>query len=92
MDYLAIEEAERLHGKRLDRRRKYFLWDDRVCVDGKFTNSCSGCFESGEYGQNESYYEYDKKSQCHVGAGCSECGYTGKRVNHFPCPVEIGLQ
>jgi len=30
LDYLPIEEAERLAGKRLDRRRKYFLFDMNV--------------------------------------------------------------
>lgn len=69
---LTIEKAEQLYGGKLDRRRKYFLWDGQVCADQSFTTSCSGCFESGEYGQNDSYYEYDKKAQCHVGRRCAQ--------------------
>jgi hypothetical protein len=42
-------------------------------------NSCSGCCEGGEYGSNLHNYEYDKRRHCHIGAGCFECGYTGKR-------------
>lgn len=89
MEHLTIQDAERLHGKKLDRRRKYFLWDERVCVDGKFTVSCSGCFDAGDYGGLAHNYEYDKKAQCRIGAGCSECGYTGKRISSFPCPISL---
>lgn len=89
MSHLSIEEAERIHGGRLDRRRKYFLWEDQVCIDGKCTSPCSGCFESGEYGGMEHLYDYDQKAQCRKGAGCSECGYTGKRITHFPYPASM---
>ncbi len=44
-----------------------------------FTESCSGCYEPGEYGANDHLYPWDDKAQCRVGAGCQECGYTGKR-------------
>lgn len=50
----------------------------------RWTESCTGCLESGEYGGNEHYYHYDTKARCHVGSGCDECGYTGKRrENHW---------
>lgn len=45
----------------------------------RWTESCSGCFESGDYGGNAHNYPYDQKAQCYIGAGCEECGYTGKR-------------
>ena len=44
----------------------------------RFTDSCSGCFEAGDYMGNAHYYDYDDKAQCHVGSGCHECGYRGK--------------
>lgn len=52
-----------------------------------FTTSCSGCFESVD-GHNVFGFPYDAKARCHVGAGCSECGYTGKRRVYFD-PVEL---
>jgi hypothetical protein len=74
MRELSIEEAEKIAGKRLDRRRKYAV-DDADDADPKFplfslarwTDDCSGC-----------------KCDCHPGcghgvSGCHECGYTGRR-------------
>lgn len=55
-----------------------------VTVDGldgfivEFTDSCSGCYETNE-GYPTGGYAYDEKAQCHVGSGCHECGFTGKR-------------
>jgi hypothetical protein len=43
------------------------------------TLSCSGCCELGDCMGNAHNYPYDSKAQCHVGSGCDECGYTGKR-------------
>jgi hypothetical protein len=45
----------------------------------RWTGPCSGCYESGEYGGNADNYPYDAKARCRIGAGCSECGFTGKR-------------
>ena len=92
IDFLPIEEAERLAGKRLDRRRKYFIWEGRICYDGHCTVSCSGCFESGEYMGLAPNYLYDEKDSCHIGTGCDECGFTGKRRMHFPIPHDIPLE
>ena len=50
VDILNIAEAEKLAGRRLDRRRKYFFIDGHVCTYGSWTESCTGCFEHGEYG------------------------------------------
>lgn len=80
MQYFTIEEAEKIAGDRLDRRYKWFLWDGEVCYDGKFTRPCSGCSCGCEYGC----------SCCNErGAGCVECGYTGKRRDSFPIPYYV---
>lgn len=56
-----------------------------VDVDGvdhfvvRWTDSCPGCLEGGEYMGRAADYPYDIKAGCHVGAGCDECGHTGKR-------------
>jgi len=95
--YLTIEEAERLTGKRLDRRRRYFLsdaWHDgkmQVCYLGWYTTSCSGCFEGGEYGGLAHNYPYDEKAGCRVGAGCEECGHTGKRRYPIDIPHDAPM-
>lgn len=44
-----------------------------------FTASCSGCMDFGEAGENLHNYPIDPKSGVHLGGGCDECGYTGKR-------------
>lgn len=53
----------------------------------KWTQSCSGCFEGGEYGGLAHNYRYDNKAQCHIGMGCGECGYTGKRRVEMYLPI-----
>jgi hypothetical protein len=73
--YIGKREAEKLSGLKLDGRRKYFLWDGLVSFSAKFTTVCSGCSDDSEY------------SSSNIGHGCSECGYTGKRVMSFPCPA-----
>jgi hypothetical protein len=75
LNYLSKQEAENIAGIKLDGRRRYFLWDGIVSYAEKFTTACSGCSDDSEY------------STASTGAGCSECGYTGKRVISFPCPV-----
>lgn len=56
-----------------------------VVVDGeegyviRYTRSCSGCDETGEYtGPSER------------GSGCEECGYTGKRRSEEWVPFDVG--
>jgi hypothetical protein len=86
---LSIAEAEKLAGRRLDRRRKYYLVDETVIVSAaSYTTTCSGCFEGGDYMGNAHNYTWDSKSQCHIGAGCDECGYTGKRVETVLVPID----
>ncbi len=55
----------------------------------RWTVSCSGCFETGDYGSGAHLYPFDEKARCHIGAGCSECGYTGKRVHRQWIPFDM---
>ena len=61
--------------------------DGVMCEVLKYTTSCSGCMESGEYGGNLHNYRWDEKAQCHIGDGCHECGYTGKRRETLYIPI-----
>lgn len=77
----SYETADRLAGFRLDRRSNYFIdrYDGslQVLQEGYWTTGCSGCScDCGCYGG-------------HGAAGCSECGYTGKRRMYFQVPVEL---
>lgn len=72
------QEAEKLIGHRVDRRRNYARNGKALLELARWTQSCSGCFEAGEYGGNEHNYPWDDKAQCRLGAGCHECGHQGK--------------
>lgn len=74
---LTITEAEKLHGGRLDRRRVYATTDDGTPCDltgslvfevASGSSYCTGC-------ENDD----GPPSSNSRGAGCSECGYTGRR-------------
>lgn len=96
MRTLTIAEAECLAGHRLDRRARYATTDDGKPCDfyvgailfqiAEWTMSCSGCRET-EDGHNVGTYPWDDKAGCYIGAGCEECGYTGKRRNREWVPV-----
>lgn len=96
MKIIPTEEAEKLAGRRLDRRRKYATTDDgkpEEYFDGallfelaQWTDSCSGCRET-EDGHNVGEYPWDDKAKCYIGAGCDECGHTGKRRRAEWVPV-----
>ena len=83
MKPITIEQAEKMAGSRLDRRRKYYDLNGEVAVATSWTQDCSGCLELGDYGGGLENYEYDDKAGCYLGFGCDECGYTGKRVQHY---------
>lgn len=68
--------------------RVYIRNGERVHI-ARWTDSCSGCFEGGEYMGMAHHYPYDGKAGCHVGAGCHECGYTGKRRRVEYIPAEV---
>jgi len=83
MRTLTIEEAEKLHGTRLDRRRLYATTDDGKPCDltgahvfevARWSQACSGCHSGA--------YLLDGR-----GHGCSECGYTGRRKHAHWVPV-----
>lgn len=58
--------AEKIAGRRLDRRKNYAIIDGQVAESCIWSQACSGCYEG-----------YDSVSA--TGNGCSECGYTGRR-------------
>lgn len=84
-------EAEKIVGRRLDRRKAFYYCDDPELMEylhggpvfeyGEWTTTCSGCTESymGSYSTGSS----------ERGLGCSECGYTGKRRQGHHAPVKI---
>jgi len=91
-------EAEGHLGGRVDRRKAYYYCDDAQMMDylcggpvfeyGEWTESCTGCRET-EDGQNVGDYPWDSKAGCYIGAGCDECGYTGKRRSGLHVPAKI---
>jgi hypothetical protein len=87
MEIITTKEAEQIAGRKLDGRRKYATTDDgkpdemtgaTLFEIGRWTRSCSGCSCDGEY-----------PCDCcqERGAGCHECGYTGKRREEMWVPV-----
>jgi len=67
MTLATYEEAEKLAGFRLDRRKHYLIEGGQVQEQGRFTMRCSGCCCGCEMGG------------CGCGnGGCRECGYTGR--------------
>jgi hypothetical protein len=79
-------EAEKLAGRTINKRHRYARLGHELLIAIHFTDACSGCFEAGEYGSQEHLYPMDKKHRCRIGAGCSECGYTGKRRHSMWVP------
>ena len=88
MKRITWKEAEKILGGRLDRRKAYYFDDDSEMMEylgggpvfdyGEWTAPCSGCSCDCEYGC----------SCCNEkGAGCHECGYTGKRRDGWHSPV-----
>lgn len=74
-------------GRRVDRRHTHGVVDGELCVAVSWTETCSGCFEGGECMGLAHHYGYDDKAQCHIGAGCDECGYTGKSRTQMWMPA-----
>ena len=82
------DPEESSEGCRVLARRIGKVWVHR-CV---WTDSCSGCTELGECMGNAHLYPYDSKARCHIGAGCEECGFTGKRRTSWLLPVPMVIQ
>lgn len=66
-------------------RARVVMLDGREGFEVRFTDTCSGCYEW----QDDHLYPYDEKAQCKVGAGCHECGYTGKRRREHWIPFDM---
>lgn len=94
MREITVEEAEKLWGDRLDRRRRYATTDDGRPDDtgalvfslARWTGTCSGCFDSVD-GHPVGHYRFHPQHRCFIGAGCSECGYTGLRRHEMWIPL-----
>lgn len=71
------EQAERIAGRKLDRRRNYAIIEGEVCESASWTDDCSGCTDIGDYGTK------------YGPTGCTECGYTGKRRNSQWIPIAL---
>lgn len=67
------ENAERIVGRRLDRRRNYAIIDGKVCQYISWTQQCSGCSADCEEER---------------GCGCEECGYHGRVRESMWLPLE----
>jgi len=63
------EQAESITGYKLDRRKSYAIIEEEVCELISWSQCCSGCSYGGE----------EAGSILPRGAGCDECGYTGRR-------------
>ena len=85
MKELSPLEAERLVGRRLDRRRRYATTEDGKPDEFtgavlfsllQFTRSCTGCHETID--GHSVWPETRDKNGIVLGGGCQECGYQGK--------------
>jgi hypothetical protein len=76
-----FERADELAGERLDRRKSYAIIDGKVCVLSRWSQPCSGCYESG----------YDYPNSNDRGMGCRECGHTGRVRNAQWVPWYRGM-
>lgn len=61
---LSWGEADKLAGRRLDRRKNWAFISGRLCDSVTYTRNCSGCSYDTDYGSER-------------GGGCEECGYHG---------------
>ena len=72
---ITFATADRIAGRRLDRRKNYAIISGKVCEAASWTRDCSGCTDVGEYGAKYGPH------------GCSECGYSGKRIESVWLPL-----
>jgi hypothetical protein len=75
---ISWREAEQRLSRRVDRRMRYATDGADLLVLCRYTTACSGCTEVGEY-----------ERMPDAGAGCSECGYTGKRRQSVWTPLAL---
>lgn len=67
------QEAEKIAGRRLDRRKAYAIIDGAIHESIRWTTSCSGC----SYGVNDR------------GGGCRECGFHGVVRQGYWLPLAL---
>lgn len=70
----SFDAADRLAGRRLDRRKNYAIVDGTVNEQAGWSEACSGCYEGWD--------SFHSK-----GTGCSECGFTGRRRHRCWVPL-----
>jgi Na+-translocating ferredoxin:NAD+ oxidoreductase RNF subunit RnfB len=75
-DETDFRKVDELLGFRADRRKRYKIIDGEVCELARWTQSCSGCYETID-GSPFAGTERDKNG-ISLGSGCGECGYHGK--------------
>jgi hypothetical protein len=80
------EAADKLAGKKLDRRKNYCVIDGRVCELAEWVESCSGCHETNE-GYELPGTKFDANGIA-LGSGCHECGYQGKVKTAMWMPID----
>ena len=73
------------------KRHKVVVHNGIEGFEATVTLSCTGCTEFGDYMGNINGHPYDEKAGCHVGFGCEECGYTGKRRRVFWTPFAASI-
>lgn len=73
---MTYELAERIAGRRLDRRKNYAIINGTVCMSATWTGACSGCTNdlSGR------------------GMGCHECGYHGRLRQSMWVPIDAATE
>ena len=72
-----FEEADRIAGQRLDRRKAYAIIDGEVRESATWSQACSGCYEGRDISHG-------------TGSGCRECGYTGRCRRGWWAPIKKG--
>ena len=69
------EADEKIAGRKRDRRKNYAIIGGQVAESCTWSQACSGCYEGLD-------------SISATGAGCDECGYTGRRRLGQWVPIE----
>lgn len=73
----SFEEAEKIAGRKLDRRKAYAIIEGEVCDMLSWSQACSGCYEGHNIDSG-------------IGVGCDECGHTGRRSRGQWMPLQKG--
>lgn len=68
------------------RRARVRWFRGQAGIEVRAVVTCSGCHES-EDGHAVGSYDFDKKNKIPLGAGCDECGHTGKRRVGYWVPL-----